>query len=256
MSNLNALNNVLKYIIIYVALNGCHSGNQNFIKGSAANAIKLTDTSPIKKNTGKQEIFDKNHKLSNTSSYQNGVKNGPSINYFPSGQISDSGFYHEGLASGNWMFFNENGQKIYSTYFYQNLEYGPQCWFVNNEIHKFEFLSFDKTSLALIIYNNPDKFEKVYYFSMDTHILPKNDQGVDLFAYLPKIPNSIQNFAIGIAKDQVKKELFPVRGFDFLVDTLLNSPPTGWNYYISCHVQDKVGSYNEIFVEEVIVKKD
>jgi hypothetical protein len=253
MMHLNHYINRMKYILFLFILFSCNekkSIDANNIKGEKS----LKDSADMVIE-GPNKYYDSNKKLINITTYKMGKKEGPYINYFPNGAVSDSGFYHDDLANGYWIFFDSTGSKIYSTYFYNNLEYGPQLWYKSNYLYKFEFLSFDKTSLAVVTYKGVGEIDRLYYFNMVVHILPKNDQDLNLFAYLPKIPGTSQHFAIGIKNNKNTKELYAVNGYDFIIDTLLRPPPTGWNYYISCHIQDKSGSYNKIFLEQVNILK-
>jgi hypothetical protein len=239
-------------ILIVIVLFSCHT-KQEYNDNNIRNGSLSTDSIGTNGN-GPKSTYDSNHKLVNISYFTNGDRNGPFVNYFPNGEKSDSGFYENNLVNGYWVFFDSSGNKIYSTYFYKNLEYGPQLWYEGNHLHKYEFMTFDKSTLVRVIYKNDKQFDTVR-FNTGIHILPKREDVYNLFAYLPKIPNAIQHFAIGIRNNDSSKELFLVKGFDFIIDTVLAPPPTGWNYYISCHIQDESGLYNKIFVEQVIVRK-
>lgn len=259
MPNLKAImtsikNRTVKFytILIVIVLFSCHTkreSNNNNIRNGALLADSI-DTN----GNGPKSTYDSNHKLVNISYFNKGDRNGPNVNYSPNGEKSDSGFYENNLVNGYWVFFDSSGNKIYSTYFYKNLEYGPQLWYEGNQLHKYEFMTFDKSTLVRVIYKNDKQFDTVR-FDTGIHILPKREDLYNLFAYLPRIPNAIQHFAIGIRNNESSKELLPVKGFDFIIDTVLAPPPTGWNYYISCHIQDESGLYNKVFVEQVIVSK-
>ncbi len=240
-------------IIIVIALFACHNKgkfNDNIINDGALSIDSVGQNGNLPKST-----YDNNHKLVNISYFNKGHRNGPYINYFPNGEKSDSGFYENNLVNGFWVFFDLSGNKIYSTYFYKNLEYGPQLWYEGNQLHKYEFMTFDKSTLVRVIYKNDKQFDTVR-FDTGIHILPKSDDVYNLFAYLPKIPNAIQHFAIGIRNNEkFRGTFFLLKDSILLLIRLLAPPPAGWNYYISCHIQDESGLYNKVFVEQVIVRK-
>jgi hypothetical protein len=237
------------FILILLALTSCRGkitvGNQN----------TLNNDTNCRLDSGFVKSMDKNNNLINITYYYNEKMNGSCINYYPNGKISDSGYYKDNLTDGYWTFFDSLGSKTYSNFYYKNLEYGPQLWYSENVLHKFNFLTFDKKTLVSITYNKTGDFDSLISFNMGLNIYKKNDHRYNLFAYLPKIPNTNQFFAIGIRNKLNTKELYPVSGDIFLIDTLLVPPPEGWNYYLSCHIQSKYKYYNKIFMEQYVFDK-
>ena len=245
--SLSNITGMIGLLSILISCRESTGSKYNGDKNSKKHVSKELHEGPIK-------YYDSDNNLINITNFKMGRKNGPCVNYFLNGKISDSGFYFFDLADGYWTFFDSTGNRIYCNYYYKNLEYGPQLWFKNNLLTKFEFLSFDKNTITTINYKSTGKFDSLVKFDMGFNILEKNKDDLDLFAYLPRIPGVDQHFAIGVKNNANTKELFPLGGNDYIIDTILRPPPVGWNYYISCHIQDKPNSYNKIFLELMVVK--
>jgi hypothetical protein len=70
---------------------------------------------------------------------------------------------------------------------------------------------------------------------------------------LPILPHAIQTYSIGLTnKDHITKELTNITGHEFLIDTLLTYPPSGWHYYVGCNLKANKDSINKFYIEEMV----
>ena len=203
---------------------------------------------------GEARFYDSAGILYNVSNYQNGKKNGVFINYYPNGNISDSVRYISDKEFGYWVHYDSMGNNEYGNYYYYGLQFGPELFFKGNKFHKFMFSDLNRRVLVEYYYDSKKGVDTNILFKMQftlNAVVFENKQVLSLFGYLPILPHTIQKYAIGLTtKDHVVKELSPITGRNFLIDTLLPLPPAGWHYYVSCNLKANNDSLNRFYIDE------
>ena len=204
---------------------------------------------------GVAKYYNANGKIVNTTLYEKAMRNGISINYYSNGVVSDSIEFVQDKENGFWNNYDSFGIILYSNYYYYGLLFGPELIYKGGKVNKFFFSNFNRDDIVECYYNSVGKLDSIAQFKMNFTVLDKvcdNRRVKNLFGYLPKVPNTFQNYAIGLTnKNKQDREMFPVQGHDFIIDTLLLPPPKGWYYYLACHLKADDNSINKVYIEEV-----
>jgi len=205
---------------------------------------------------GLAKYYDSAGGLSNVVTYRMGKREGVSINYYPNKMIRDSVQYISDKESGYWMHYDEKGNLIYGNFFYYGLQFGPELVFENNRLKKFLFSDFNRRVIIESDYSTPGRIDTGFFFNMQfalKTVVFEDKPVFNLFGYLPAIPRTKSSFSIGLTNDAHQdKELTPITGHDFIIDTLLSLPPHGWHYYISCRLKANKDSIDKVYIEEIV----
>lgn len=79
-------------------------------------------------------LYNKNGRIIVSSTYRNGILNGPYLRFFDNGQLSDSGFVRRGNFSGYWKSWYDNGQpRVFCKYSRITVRYGREVSFLDDE---------------------------------------------------------------------------------------------------------------------------
>jgi hypothetical protein len=205
---------------------------------------------------GKASYYDSSGTLYNVTTYRKGIKDGISVNYYSNKTVSDSVEYKCGKESGYWRHYDLRGNSSYGNFYYYGLQFGPELIFKDNKLEKFLFSDLNRKIIVACNYDSNGEIDTSFRFTMQFSlkaVMYEDKSVLNLFGCLPKIPHAEQSYSIGITnKEHSDKELVRVTGHEFLIDTLLAIPPTGWHYYIGCNLEANNGSINKFYVEELI----
>lgn len=202
---------------------------------------------------GRVEYYDSSGHFSKWLTFKNNLKDGPAVVYHPNGSISDSGIFKYDRQYGYWSHYASRGKYKWIDFYYWGLPLGPELFYQDKKLTRFQFNDFNREPLVICRYDTAEKLSLIERFSMK--LVFGDNSGLKkelnrLFAYLPKIPNSEQEFSIGITnKNKDDKKLFAVISNNFFIDTLLPNPPTEWNYYILCSIKTNDGYINKNYME-------
>lgn len=203
---------------------------------------------------GEAKYYDEFHVLRSIITYERGIRNGKSINYYKNGAIKDSLNYSDDKILGFWWHLDSNGIVEYMSSYYYGVQVGAECLYDGGALKTFLFSDFNQTTLVKCDYEGV-KVKDIKKFDMNPVIV---DQIMDgklmkkLFAYLPYIPHANQKFKIGISNAQGQdKELTYIAGNGVFIDTLLERPKEGWHYFIACHLKANNDSLNKMFITVV-----
>ena len=205
---------------------------------------------------GTTELYDNSGRLNSILNYKNDLLSGICIHYFPNGIVADSVMYAYDKPQGYWRHFKEDGDLVHTTFFYFGLRFGPDLWYYKDHILKsFDFLNFEREPIVECIYNTHGNLDSIKKFDLKVMLTDKEKNGsqlVEFFAYLPRIPLTEDFYSIGIAdKNHVKQKLCDIEGSNFLIDTLLNAPPSEYHFYLQCEVK-AAGGFEEKHTVEMI----
>jgi len=245
------------FLFLLIILSGCKTNQDSNLETRKMNnqtiKARFLNNNII---DGKAEFYDSTGKLVNVSNFDHGLKHGVSIDFDNNGTIVDSVSYWYGNQYGYYHHFDSAGNIDYKNYYYYGLPYGPVIFYNDRKINKYLFYDFNREALVLCKYDSSEALDSISYFHMRFIVEDKveNRKKVKgIFAYLPSIPRSNQEFAIGITnKSNGIKELFAITSNTFFIDTLLPSVPAGFNYYISCSVKSKNGVLNKFYIEQFV----
>jgi len=203
---------------------------------------------------GIARYYNYDDKLISFINYVDGVKHGKATNYFINNNIKDSFEYHFGNPHGYWYHFDSLGKLNAITYYYHGIKFGPE-YLISDTINKFYFSDFGKYDLVYAEFDPINGLSSLDLYKMKINVRKIIQDGKDfinLFSYLPKIPESINQFAIGVVnKENIQKELFKISSEKIFIDTLLPTIDDGYNYYISAHIQSNNGLINRIYIENM-----
>jgi hypothetical protein len=145
---------------------------------------------------------------------------------------------------------------LYLNYYYFGLEFGPSWFYENNKLQKVIFSDFNKKIVAACNYDSAGILDSILQFNMNFISLDEfssSKKMKNIFAYLPQFPNTIQKFTIGMSDKSHKDiELFPVKGENFIIDTLVSPLPVGYHYYLSCKIKALNSAIFKIYIEDII----
>jgi hypothetical protein len=205
---------------------------------------------------GKASYYDSSGALYNVTTYDKGIKNGISINYYPDKAVSDSVEFKCGKEYEYWKYYDSKGNIVYANFYYYGLQFGPELIFKNNKLDKFVFSDLSKKTLVTCEYDSSSNIDTGFRFRMQyalKAVMFENKPRLNLFGYLPRLPHAFQTYSLGLTNDKhADKELTKIEGREFLIDTLLSYPPPGWHYYVSCNLRANKNSINKFYVEEMV----
>jgi hypothetical protein len=211
---------------------------------------KFVDDSVI---DGKAKYFRENKILDATITFSNGIKNGEAVNYFSNGKVRDSVMYYFGLKEGFHVVYDQNGQMKYKDFYYKDHALGPQYYFINDTLERFIFNDFEMREIFSCVYDsghiiNNTRGEILNVSNYDVIFDNVHKYGIFIYAIQP--PGTNIKYAIGlIDKDQKKKnELFSLDTRKIFLDTVLNKPPAGWDYYVSADYKSIENDEKKIYI--------
>jgi len=203
---------------------------------------------------GVARYFDSLGILKSIITYNRGMRSGKAINYYINGKMKDSLSYAGNRENGYWFHHDSAGKLNFVDFYYYGLPVGPQTVYKKERFSQFYFTDFHRVDLVAIDFDSLGPVSQIKLFRMNLTLTEKlldTVKVVNLFAYLPTIPNTNSRFAIGLTNDSnATHELAVIRNDQVFIDTILPVAKLGWNYYISCHVQNGSGSLNKLYIEK------
>jgi hypothetical protein len=196
--------------------------------------------------------------LESKITYKNGIKDGPAINYYPNGGLWDSSYYVNGLKCGSHFVFDSLGRLVYQDFYFNGHRLGGQVFYQNSKLKKYVFSNFEKLQLyeglydsvgSLFRYGGEIVNANLYYAQKD------GVPGIGVFAYFLNPPNVDIKYTIGLIEDKTddKKELAVYYKKGEFIDTIMEEPHLGWNYYVAADYNDSINKYHKIFL--TVLKK-
>lgn len=146
------------------------------------------------------KYFDKENRNLGFSTFKYGLKNGPSVNYFQSGNKSDSINFKNGLEDGYAYKYDSLGRLLYETYYFNGLAVGGVTEFTQGKIREYYFMNFERRLIYSIkalsdsTYEEKGKEINAFMYSRSEGTGNKNI----LFVYLIKPPYVKTHFEIAI----------------------------------------------------------
>ena len=205
---------------------------------------------------GIARYYDSSGVLNGVTNFRDGIKEGISINYYPNGKVSDSVEYRSGKEFGYWKEYDEKGNITCGNYYYYGVQFGPELVFENSRLKKFLFSDLNRSKIVECNYSSPGIIDTGILFRPQFNIKSVRFQGklvFNLFGYLPAIPHTEQRYSIGLSNEAHQdRELTPITGHDFMIDTLLAPPPSGWHYYIGCRLKANKDSIDKFYIQEIV----
>ena len=240
-------------VVTLIDYNCANKGSEKRVKiGNSYVDAKFIDDTII---DGTAHYYDSLGTLYNVSNYRKGIKDGMSVNYYSNQVISDSVEYKNGKESGYWRHFDIKGGDTYGNFYYYGLQFGPELIFKNDHLQKYLFSDLDRKIIIACDYDDGGKIDTNFRYEMQFALRSvKYDAKpvLNLFGFLPFIPHAGQTYSLGITnKEHADKELAPLSGHDFLIDTLLAVPPSGWRYFIGCNLKTNDGSFHKYYILEL-----
>jgi len=209
------------------------------------------------KREGLTEVYDSSNKLTGILHYENDALSGVCIHYFANGAVSDSVNYKCNKERGYWRHFYPDGSPRHINYYYFGLQFGPDLWYDKDTVlRSFKFLDFERHPLLECLYNRHGHIDSIANIALPISLTEKEKNGIPLvefFAYLPEIPLVKQTYYIGIAdsKKNIRK-LCDIQGSNFFIDTMLTNPPSGYHFYLGCHLKAIEGGIDTTLITEAI----
>jgi hypothetical protein len=201
---------------------------------------------------GEVKFYDKQGKyLMAKSVYLNGKKNGLTINYFENGKIKDSLFFSEDIPNGPSYFYDSLVELSFSMYHFYGLTLGPIVYYQNGKPNRYYFTDFENNYLMECKY---DSSENCTFFSYNNQPIisevldVQRKHKIRLLYYLPNPPNFAVSYSIG-KKDSNDRTLSitKIKSGKLFLDTLLDYPSEGSQYYLEAHFISFDSSINKVY---------
>jgi len=201
---------------------------------------------------GVTKIYDSNYHLESKITFSRGIRNGESVNYYMNGKISDSSFYRAGLKNGYNYVFDSTGQLIYINYFFYGHQFGEEFFFRNYRPYQYIFKNFEKKNIFSCGYDSIGIFaysgEIINATIYGTTVNKMPNYG--LFAYFLNPPHVQIIYSLGVIqqKTNTNKKILVFDNKKFFIDTILSIPPVGWKYYISAEYNDSLNNLKKTYI--------
>jgi antitoxin component YwqK of YwqJK toxin-antitoxin module len=191
--------------------------------------------------------------LEGKATFQNGIKNGFAINYYPNGNIWDSSFYMHGLRNGYHYVFDSFKNLTYRDFYFYGHRLGEQIIYKNGKISKYVFSNFEKQQLYEGLYDSSEILFRYGGEIINASLYKATKDAIPsfgVFSYFLNPPHVNIKYSLGVIeeKTEYRKELIIFNNGRVFTDTILAEPTPGWNYYINADYNDTLSKYKKTFL--------
>lgn len=202
---------------------------------------------------GEAKFYTSQGHLENVVMYKNGRKNGVFKGYYQNGKIRDSTFYKLGVQQGERFVFDSMGNLILKNYFYNGRAFGNTEIYRQGRIDKYYFTDFEKRQLFVGDYDSSGSIFRFGGDIVNAHLYNLDidgDSSYGIFAYFLSPPNISIQYTLGLIEEKTKnkRELVELENSRIFIDTIVDKPMAGCNYYISATYKDTIVKYNKTFL--------
>lgn len=207
---------------------------------------------------GAMKYFDSNNHLAAIINYENGIKNGTSVNYYLNGKILDSSFFHNGLQNGFHYVYDSVGNLTYKDFFSGGHSFGPEFYYLHGKIDKYYFSNYEKYYLYSAFYdtlgnllseNGDLNFVNPYTVEVDGKL------GFGVFAYFLNPPHINIQYSLFL-KDTLTHKDSLVKNFNNLrvyIDTVFTMPiGNQLQYYFKTDYYDSTKMKQKIIITKLV----
>lgn len=213
----------------------------------------LADTNNLGKIHGPAEYYSNDNRLMKRIYYKDGVRDGPSVNYYESGIVRDSVVYANGKKVNFWYFFDSTGELSSREKYFFDKRLGPEEYYgKNGNIRFYYFSNFESRDIVFAKYDPQGKLYENDFFRLQFVAATSayNKKMLNVFSYLPRLPACDVKYHIGMSRNgKEMQKLFEVKN-DLFIDTLLPKLDLGWTYYISCDIEQPSSKFKRVYIEE------
>jgi hypothetical protein len=251
--------NLKRSMVFYcvICIFSCTNTNTNYKKVTKGNFIVEGNFINDSVMNGMMNYYDiKNNKLTTQSYYQNGEKNGISINYYSNGKVYDSVFYSHGLEDGFHYIFDSLGNISYIDYYSKGHNFGPEFYYLNGRISEYYFNTFEKSSFYSVFYDSLGKVSKESHnlnFVNPYSVEIDGKPALGVFAYFLNPPHINISYSLYL-KDSVLSKDILIQKFDnskVYVDTVLYLS-NAISYYYKTEYFDSTNNKRKIIITKLM----
>lgn len=207
---------------------------------------------------GKMKYFDASGTLVGVINYQNGIKQGPSLDYYSNGKIQDSVYFIMGLKEGFHYVYDSSGTLNYIDYYLKGHSLGPLFYYSNGEIKKYYFTNFEKQPIYVCSYDSSGRiFDQKGEAIFVTPLFPEvnNKVSLSVFAYLINPPKVNINYLLYM-KDSISNKDSLIMKFDnakVFIDTIFDVPVNNrFTFFYRAEYFDSTNQNKRVFITKLI----
>jgi hypothetical protein len=207
---------------------------------------------------GKMKYFDTSGTLVATVIFQNGIKQGPSLDYYLNGKVQDSVFFTRGQKEGFHYIYDSSGELSYIDYYLRGHSIGPVFYYDHGKVKKYYFTNFEKQPIYVCSYDSSGRmFDEKGEVNFVMPLFPEvnNKSGLNIFAYIINPPKVDINYFLYMKDSTLNKDSI-IAKFDnskIIIDTVLNvSTDSRFTYFYKAEYFDSTNQNKKVFITKLV----